>query len=100
MTLQARNASLRLHSNRGLTCLRHGTVSTRERQVCHGLLHRESNREIARDLNVSPRTVEIHRMKMMDKIGARNLAEAIRRGWSATLASCPISIRTVDPGYV
>ena len=32
----------------------------------------------ARELEISPRTVEIHRMKMMGKLGARHAAEAVR----------------------
>ena len=38
----------------------------------------------ARELEISPRTVEIHRMKMMGKLGARHAAEAVRLRIEAT----------------
>lgn len=53
-------------------------LSTREREVLDKLITGLSNKEIARSLNISPRTVEIHRMKMMGKLGANSAAEAIR----------------------
>ncbi|WBY16251.1 helix-turn-helix transcriptional regulator [Erythrobacteraceae bacterium WH01K] len=37
-----------------------------------------SNKAIARQLCISPRTVEIHRANMMHKLGARHAAEAVR----------------------
>ena len=37
-----------------------------------------SNKAIARNLEISPRTVEIHRANMMDKLGANHAAEAVR----------------------
>jgi FixJ family two-component response regulator len=53
-------------------------LSPRERQVLCRLAGGQSNKAIARDLDLSPRTVEIHRMKMMSKLGAQNAAEALR----------------------
>lgn len=37
-----------------------------------------SNKMIARELAISPRTVEIHRANMMSKLGAHHAAEAVR----------------------
>ncbi|NML96308.1 response regulator transcription factor [Novosphingobium olei] len=54
------------------------SLSTRERQVLELVSMGGSNKEVARDLEISPRTVEIHRMKMMGKLGATNLADAVR----------------------
>jgi len=54
------------------------TLSQREREVLDRLAAGCSNKVIARDLEISPRTVEIHRMKMMGKLGARHAAEAVR----------------------
>lgn len=53
-------------------------LSPRERQVAHELSAGASNKEIARILKLSPRTVEIHRSNMIQKLAARNSAEAIR----------------------
>ena len=59
-------------------------LSTREREVLDRLSEGCSNKAIARDLEISPRTVEIHRMKMMGKLGARHAAEAVRLCIEAT----------------
>ena len=37
-----------------------------------------SNKEAGRRLGISPRTVEVHRARIMDKIGARNAADLVR----------------------
>jgi len=53
-------------------------LSRRELQVLKGLLAGLPNKSIAYDLQISPRTVEIHRARLMDKTGARSLSELIR----------------------
>ena len=53
-------------------------LSRRERQVLEGLLVGLPNKSIAYDLGISPRTVEIHRARVMDKMGARSLSELVR----------------------
>lgn len=53
-------------------------LSDRERQVLDLLATGQSNKQMARDMGISPRTVEIHRMKMMGKIGATSGAQAVR----------------------
>ncbi len=55
-----------------------GTLSRREREVLEWLSQGCSNKAIARELEISPRTVEIHRANMMDKLGASHAAEAVR----------------------
>lgn len=58
--------------------LRIGALSKREREVLDWLSEGCSNKAIARNLEISPRTVEIHRANMMDKLGASHPAEAVR----------------------
>jgi FixJ family two-component response regulator len=53
------------------------TLSHREREVLDALALGCANKEIARQLQISPRTVEIHRANMMNKLGARHAVQAI-----------------------
>lgn len=53
------------------------TLSQREREVLDALTLGHANKEIARQLQISPRTVEIHRANMMTKLGARHAVQAI-----------------------
>ena len=53
-------------------------LSPREREVLDWLAEGRSNKMIARELAISPRTVEIHRANMMSKLGAHHAAEAVR----------------------
>jgi len=60
-------------------------LSPREREVLMGLIDGRANKVIALDLDLSPRTVEIHRANLMTKLGARNLPEALRVAFAAGL---------------
>jgi two-component system response regulator FixJ len=60
-------------------------LSRREKQVLTGLIGGLSNRAIAQTLAISPRTVEIHRSNMMNKLRARSVADAVRVGLYAGL---------------
>jgi len=64
-------------------------LSPREREVLDALVAGASNKVIAFDLGLSVRTVEVHRARMMDRLGTRQLAEAIRLAVLATLAPPP-----------
>jgi two-component system response regulator FixJ len=55
-----------------------GLLSERERQVLDGLLDGQANKVIAQHLEISPRTVEIYRAKLMAKMEASSLAELVR----------------------
>jgi two-component system response regulator FixJ len=60
-------------------------LSPREREVLDGLLAGQPNKLIAYQLGISVRTVEVHRAHMMERLGLRQLAEAIRLGVMARL---------------
>jgi two-component system response regulator FixJ len=60
-------------------------LTPREREVLQGLLAGLPNKSIAYDLAISPRTVEIHRARVMDKMGARSLSELVRLSLAAGL---------------
>ena len=61
-------------------------LSTREREVLDWLTGGSSNKTIARELAISPRTVEIHRANMMTKLGASHPADAVRLKLEARIA--------------
>jgi two-component system, LuxR family, response regulator FixJ len=54
------------------------SLSERERQVLDGLVAGNANKTIARDLGISPRTVEVYRANLMTKMQARSLSDLIR----------------------
>jgi two-component system, LuxR family, response regulator FixJ len=54
------------------------TLSAREREVMALVVEGFDNRTVAEKLGISPRTVEVHKSRVMSKLGARNLAELIR----------------------
>ncbi|MEO6153562.1 MAG: LuxR C-terminal-related transcriptional regulator [Croceibacterium sp.] len=60
-------------------------LSRRERQVLALLSGGLANKEIAQQLAISPRTVEIHRANMMSKLGARHAADAVKAWLGAGL---------------
>jgi two-component system response regulator FixJ len=53
-------------------------LTRREREVLAGVADGLSNRRIGERLAISPRTVEIHRANMLNKMGANHTSEAIR----------------------
>jgi two-component system response regulator FixJ len=54
------------------------SLTRREREVLDLLVAGKPNKTIAYDLGASPRTVEVHRARVMEKMGARSLAELVR----------------------
>lgn len=56
----------------------HESLTDRERAVLAQIVKGASSKEIARELGVSPRTVDFHRANILQKLGARNTAEVIR----------------------
>jgi two-component system response regulator FixJ len=57
---------------------RFNTLSARQRQVMELAVAGLSNKEIGLQLKISPKTVENHRAWVMERIGARNIAELVR----------------------
>lgn len=61
------------------------TLSQRERQVLEGLVAGRPNKTIAYDLELSPRTVEVHRANVMTKMAAASLSDLVRMALMAGL---------------
>jgi len=54
------------------------TLTRRERQILEFVIEGKTNKEIATELGLSFRTVEVHRRHVMEKTGARNAADLVR----------------------
>ena len=61
------------------------SLSPRERQVMDGLVAGLSNKLIARDYDISPRTIEVYRANVMTKMQANSLSELVRLAMRAGL---------------
>ena len=83
--MQASEAKVRLASLTG-----------RERDVLNGLVTGYPNKTIAYDLGISPRTVEIYRANMMEKLRVRSLSEALRIAFIAEEALSDDSVPTAE----
>jgi two-component system response regulator FixJ len=68
---EARNAAARI-----------ALLTERERQVLELIVAGKANKVIAHELSISPRTVEIHRARVMEKMDAGNLADLVRKALS------------------
>ncbi|HUG63010.1 MAG TPA: response regulator [Methylomirabilota bacterium] len=53
-------------------------LTPRERDVLKAITGGASNKEAGRTLGISPRTIEVHRARIMEKLGARNAADLVR----------------------
>lgn len=56
-----------------------GELTRRERQIGKLLVEGLSNAQMAERLNISVRTVEMHRLRMMRRLGVNNTAQAVKR---------------------
>jgi two-component system sensor kinase FixL len=74
-------------------------LSRREGQILQGLLAGFSNKAIARRLDLSPRTVEMHRANMMAELGVGTLSEALRIAIDGELPPLDSAAETVTPAF-
>jgi len=60
------------------------SLTPREREVLAQIAAGASNKEAGRQLGISPRTIEVHRARIMEKLGAKNAADLVRIVMSET----------------
>lgn len=65
-------------SERASVAVRISALSAREREVLDGLVAGQPNKVIARGLGISPRTIEVHRARVMTKMQAASLSDLVR----------------------
>jgi two-component system response regulator FixJ len=53
-------------------------LTSRERDVLSQIAAGSSNKQARRELGISPRTIEVHRARIMEKLGAKNAADLVR----------------------
>ena len=70
----------RADAERSRTAERMSRLTPREREVLELLAQGLQHREIAERLSISPRTVEVYKARMMEKLQCRTLAEVVRAG--------------------
>ena len=74
-------------------------LTPRGRDVLSGILAGRSNKMMARVLGISPRTVEIHRARLMRDLGARHVAEVIRLALEAENSDRQTQRNTAFPRF-
>ena len=88
-----KQALLLRKENRGQASLaqtaaaRMALLTERERQVLECLVAGKANKVIAYELDISPRTVEIHRAHVMEKMQARSLSDVVRLALAAGVSA-------------
>jgi len=78
LALQERVGETKRQAEREVIDSRLGALSPRERDVFGGLVAGKANKQIAFDLGISPRTVEIYRANLIDKMRAGSLSDLVR----------------------
>lgn len=84
--LRQRGADEKRNAERAEIESRLAALSNRERDVLSGLIAGRANKQIAFDLGISPRTVEIYRANLMNKMQAGSLSELVRMALVAGIA--------------
>ena len=78
MALRQAEAEARSEAAAHDIAARVASLSPRERQVMDGLIAGLSNKMIAREYDISPRTIEVYRANVMTKMQANSLSELVR----------------------
>jgi len=78
VALKQAKSGARTESDRADITARIASLSPRERQIMEGLVAGLSNKLIAREYNISPRTIEVYRANVMTKMQAASLSELVR----------------------
>jgi FixJ family two-component response regulator len=73
-------------------------LTRREREVLSQIAAAASNKETARNLGISPRTVEIHRGRIMRKLGAKNSVDLMRIIMNKQAVLPEVATAYEDPG--
>ena len=76
--LRQKEGEVKRHGERAEIEGRLAALSNRERDVLSGLVAGRANKQIAFDLGISPRTVEIYRANLMSKMQAGSLSDLVR----------------------
>jgi two-component system response regulator FixJ len=76
--VERRRSSAELHAERAMVAAHLALLSAREQEVLQGLISGHSNKTIAHNLGISPRTVEVYRANLMSKMQASSLSDLVR----------------------
>ena len=76
--LMRQDGDTKRHTERAEIESKLAALSNRERDVLGGLVAGRANKQIAYDLGISPRTVEIYRANLMNKMQAGSLSDLVR----------------------
>lgn len=77
-SFQQQSEMQKRESRRGEFAIQLSTLTPREREVMELVVAGRHNREIAELLAISPRTVEVHKARMLAKLRAQNVADLVR----------------------
>jgi FixJ family two-component response regulator len=76
--LAQENADREVNRQRDVVRERIASLTPREMDIARKLIDGQANKVIAADLDISQRTVELHRARVMEKLGVRSLAQVVR----------------------